>query len=67
MRCNWESYRITFNHGVWSASRYNNPANMLTADTATQLNWQIRTDYGDLLQRLAESRGQADQPGRSTT
>jgi hypothetical protein len=66
MRCNWESYRITFTDGVWAACRYNNPANVLTADTAAQLNWQIRTDYGDWLQDLAESRGQPDQPGRST-
>jgi hypothetical protein len=55
MRCNWESYRITFADGVWTAVRYSNPANLLTADTAAQLNWQIRVDYGDWLQDRAEA------------
>jgi carbon monoxide dehydrogenase subunit G len=56
MRCNWESYRITFTGGVWTAIRYNNPTQVLTADTAAQLNWQIRVDYGQWLQDTAESR-----------
>jgi hypothetical protein len=55
MRCSWESYRITVADGVWTGVRYNNPANMLTADTAAQLNWQIRVDYGQWLQDRAES------------
>ena len=55
MRCNWDSYRITFNHGVWTAWRCSNPINVLTADTATQLNWQIRVDYGQWLQEPSQS------------
>lgn len=55
MRCNWESYRITFVHGVWTAVGYSNPTSVLTADTAAQLNLQIRVDYGRWLQDRAES------------
>jgi hypothetical protein len=66
MRCNWDSYRITVAHGVWTAVRYNNPANVLTADTAAQLNWQIRVDYSQWLQDQAESQPPPNQPGPST-
>jgi hypothetical protein len=45
MRCTWDSYRITLTNGIWTAWRHSNPANVLTADTPTQLNWQIRIDY----------------------
>jgi hypothetical protein len=55
MRCNWDSYRITVARGVWTAVRYNNPTNVLTADTAAQLSWQIRVDYGRWRQGLADS------------
>jgi hypothetical protein len=57
MRCNWgESYRINFVDDVWTARRYNNFVDVvLAADTAEELNWLIRTDYGRWLQEPAES------------
>jgi hypothetical protein len=35
--------------GVWTARRHDNPAQILTADTAPDLRWQIRNDYGEWL------------------
>lgn len=54
MRCKWgESYPISFADGVWAARRSNGPANVLAADTAEELNWLIRSDYGRWLQEPA--------------
>ncbi len=55
MRCTWDSCRITFADGVWSAWRCSNPTNVLTADAPSQLNWQIRVDYGQWLQEPSQS------------
>ena len=54
MRRNWDSYHITFTHGAWTAWRCSNPTNVLTADTATQLNWQIRVDHGQWRQEPSQ-------------
>jgi hypothetical protein len=46
----WQpAYTITVSEGVWTARRHDNPARALTADTAPDLRWQIRTDYGEWL------------------
>ena len=45
LRCLWQgAYVITLVNGVWTAHRHDNPARILTADTAAGLRWQIRTD-----------------------
>jgi hypothetical protein len=50
LRCLWqEAYAITVTGGVWAARRHDNPAKILTAETAPGLRWQIRTDYGEWL------------------
>ena len=50
MRCLWqEAYAITLADGVWTARRHDHPAQVLTADTASGLRWQIRSDYGEWL------------------
>jgi hypothetical protein len=50
LRCLWqEAYAITLNDGIWTAHRHDNPAQILTADTAPDLRWQIRADYGEWL------------------
>jgi hypothetical protein len=38
LRCQWQgSYVIALRDGVWSASRYDDPTTILTADTAPEL------------------------------
>jgi len=44
-----EAYAITFCGGVWIARRHDNADRVITADTASGLRWQIRTDYGEWL------------------
>jgi hypothetical protein len=50
LQCRWrDAYAITFSDEVWAARRHGNPATVLTADTAPELRWLIRTDYGEWL------------------
>jgi hypothetical protein len=45
LRCQWQhSYLITLRDGVWSASRYEDPATILTADTAPELRQIMQDD-----------------------
>jgi hypothetical protein len=54
LRCLWQqAYAITLSEGVWTARRQDNPAQVLTASTATELRWQIRNDYGAWLRARA--------------
>jgi hypothetical protein len=41
-----DAYAITLSDGVWAARRRDNPTRILTADTAPQLRWLLRADYG---------------------
>lgn len=43
------AYKITLSGGVWTARRHDNPGQLLTADTAPDLRWKIRNDYGEWL------------------
>jgi hypothetical protein len=46
----WQpTYAIALAGGTWTARRRDNPARVLTAATADDLRWQIRTDYSDWL------------------
>jgi hypothetical protein len=46
----WQrAYAVTLSDGVWTARRHDNPARVLTADTAPGLRWQIRSDYREWL------------------
>jgi hypothetical protein len=50
LRSLWQdAYAITLSKGVWTARRHDNADRVLTADTAPDLRWQIRTDYGEWL------------------
>jgi hypothetical protein len=47
LRCMWQqAYAISLSDGIWTAQRHDDPTCVLTADTAPDLRWQIRTDYG---------------------
>ena len=47
LRCLWDSaYAISLTDGIWVARRRNNPTRILTADTAPELRWVLRADYG---------------------
>jgi hypothetical protein len=41
-----QAYAISLSDGIWTAQRHDDPTCVLTADTAPDLRWQIRTDYG---------------------
>jgi hypothetical protein len=46
-RCLWDSaYAISLTDGIWVARRRDNPTRVLTADTAPELRWLLRADYG---------------------
>jgi hypothetical protein len=50
LHCSWrDAYAITLSDGVWAAHRHDNPTKVLTADTAPELRWLMRTDYGEWL------------------
>jgi hypothetical protein len=47
LRCLWDSaYAISLTDGIWAARHRDNPARILTADTAPELRWLLRADYG---------------------
>lgn len=47
LRCLWQgAYAISLTDGIWVASRHDNPTRVLTADTASELRWLLRADYG---------------------
>ena len=48
-----QAYAITLTNGVWTATAHHSPGRVLTAGTATDLRWQIRTDYGEWLRTRA--------------
>jgi len=48
-----QAYAITVTGSTWTARRHDDPARVLTADTAAGLRWQIRTDYGEWLRARA--------------
>jgi hypothetical protein len=46
LRCRWQgTYTIALREGVWSAWRLDDPATILTADTAPALRELLRDDY----------------------
>jgi hypothetical protein len=46
LRCLWDSaYAISVTDGIWVARRHDNPTR-ITADTAPELRWLLRADYG---------------------
>ena len=50
LRCLWDSaYAISLTDGIWVARRRDNPTSILTADTAPELRWLLRVDYGQWL------------------
>lgn len=52
LRSLWqEAYVITMSEGVWTARRHDNSDRSFAADTALDLRWQIRTDYGEWLRK----------------
>ena len=47
LRCLWQSaYAISVTDGIWVARPRDNPTRILTADTAPELRWLLRADYG---------------------
>jgi hypothetical protein len=47
LRCLWHgTYTITMTGGIWAARRSGKPSRILTADTAPELRWLLRADYG---------------------
>jgi hypothetical protein len=50
LRCLWHGgYAISLTDGIWVARRRDNPTRILTADTAPELRWLLRADYGQRL------------------
>lgn len=50
LRCLWQqAYAITTSEGVWTARRHGDPARALTADSAPDLRWRIRSDDSEWL------------------
>ena len=50
MGCLWDTaYAIRLTDGIWVACRRDNPTRVLTADTAPELRWLLRADYGQWL------------------
>jgi len=50
LRCLWHAaYAISVMDGVWVARRCDNPTRIITADTAPELRWLLRADYGQHL------------------
>jgi hypothetical protein len=50
LRCLWHgAYAISLTDGVWIARRRDNSTRTLTADTAPELRWLLRADYGQWL------------------
>jgi hypothetical protein len=43
------AYAISVTDGIWVARRRDNPTRVLTADTAPELRWLLRADYGQQL------------------
>jgi hypothetical protein len=63
LRCLWQgAYAISLTDGIWLARRRDNPARILTADTA-ELRWLLRTDYGLWLRTGPEAIGQSGPSG----
>jgi hypothetical protein len=47
LRCLWDSaYAISLTDDIWVARRRDNPTRVITADTAPELRWLLRADYG---------------------
>jgi hypothetical protein len=40
---------MSLTDGIWIARRRDNPTRILTPDTAPDLRWQLRADYGQSL------------------
>jgi hypothetical protein len=58
MRCLWHgAYAISVTDGIWVARRCDNPTRVLTADTAPELRWLLRADYGQWLAPAPEPPG----------
>ncbi len=50
LRCLWDStYAISVTDGIWVAHRHDSPTRVLTVDTAPELQWLLRADYGQTL------------------
>jgi hypothetical protein len=46
----WQgAYAISLTDGIWVARCCDNPTCILTADTAPELRWLLRADYGQRL------------------
>ncbi|HUA27293.1 MAG TPA: hypothetical protein VMC03_00275 [Streptosporangiaceae bacterium] len=64
----WQNaYIITLTNGTWTARRHENPAQILTADSASGLRWQIRNDFAGSLRQAGRidllSQGEERQRG----
>jgi hypothetical protein len=50
MRVHWQdAYKISLNDGTWSASPLDAPAEVLTGDSAAQLNTRLQEDFAERL------------------
>jgi hypothetical protein len=50
LRCLWHgTYTISVTDGTWAARCTGNPTRILTAESAPQLRWLLRTDYSQQL------------------